>query len=360
MSEKKEYSPVEVAREIAKRISGQLKKYEETLNKSKNSAHEIDLGQEPKDDNAECPTSLAQASLQGKSNSQAPTQSNAPKQESEDEESEEVKKKKKEGEKAEGDTEENSESEEKPEEKKEEKSFEFRKSESGMHTVQYKTMAKADLCKAKVDEGMSATDKKKVRADRNEGFKPHEKEKITADGYREFKVGQSQSDLKGKLKSKQKMPSKEDLDYPMAASEDGKINPKFGIDKPVTEQKEWTKPQTSMINATKPGKIKSNKDDQIRFKEEAAEKRKGFRKEGVLKSEDNQVKETKGIDLDKKRKADKDMENFKRPMEKNGEEGECKCEQAESKEKKIGVEKLKKFLGKEKQPSPGMVKEPQE
>jgi hypothetical protein len=79
-----------------------------------------------------------------------------------------------------------------------------------------------ELEKAKADEGLSATQKKKVRSERKEGYKPHEKEKFTADGYREYKISPSQEQVKQKLKSKErpKLPSKEDLEYPMAASEE--------------------------------------------------------------------------------------------------------------------------------------------
>ena len=59
MSEKKEYSPEEVARKIVGSIYGQLKKNEDKLAKAKNTAHEIENGGEPNDDNAECPASLA-------------------------------------------------------------------------------------------------------------------------------------------------------------------------------------------------------------------------------------------------------------------------------------------------------------
>lgn len=348
MSEKKEYSPIEVAQEIAKRISNQLKKYEDTMAKSKNSAHEIDAGEEPNNDEAECPESLAAGSQSSEGSQEAPQGDS---QES-SEEGEEKKKVKKEGEE-----DNSSEDESQEDESQDSQEFEFRKSESGMHTVQYKTMAKGDLCKAKIDEGMRATDKKKARADRNEGYKPHQKEKVTADGARQFKVKESQAQLKDRLKNKSKSPSEEDLEYPMAASEDGKNNPSFDREK---KDVEWTKNQRNEIDRSKPGKIKSNRQDQAKHIEEAKKRREAFRQQGVLKSEENKVEETKGIDLDKPRKSDKDKENFKRPMEKNGEEEKCCCEEAADKEKKVGVEKLKKFLGKQKQVSPGMVQEPQE
>lgn len=341
MSEKKEYSPIEVAQEIAKRISSKMKKYEESLEKSKNSAHEIDAGEEPKNDDAECPESLCESSASSEGSQESSSEEQAaPKSEDSEE---------KEG---------SEESEEKESEEESEEEYEFKKSESGMHTVEYKTMAKSSMKKAKIDDGMRATDKKKARADRKEGYKPHQKEKVTADGYREFKPGEGQANLKERLKNKPKMPSQEDLEYPMAASEEGKINPSFDRE---NKDKEWTKDQRKEIDRTKPGKTKSSRNDQAKYIEEAKKRREAYRNEGVLKAEvgENKVEETKGIDLDKERESDKDKENFKRPMEKGGEKEEkCCCE--ESPTEKVGVEKLKKFLGKKKQPSPGMVKEPQE
>ena len=59
MSDKKEYSPLEVAHLIAERL--------QVLAKSANSAHEIDAGEEPNDDNAECPPSLADSGFSSES-----------------------------------------------------------------------------------------------------------------------------------------------------------------------------------------------------------------------------------------------------------------------------------------------------
>jgi hypothetical protein len=109
--------------------------------------------------------------------------------------------------------------------KKNEKDIQYKilKSEACGHSIEYRMIKKeTELEKAKIDEGLSAKEKKKARKERNEEFVPHEKEKFHSEGYREYKVPQSQEKLKQKLKSKErpKLPSKEDLEYPMAASEE--------------------------------------------------------------------------------------------------------------------------------------------
>jgi hypothetical protein len=79
-----------------------------------------------------------------------------------------------------------------------------------------------EMQKAKVDEGLSATGKKKQRQARQGGFKPHQKERFTQDGYRKMPKPTSQTSLKQKLQEKRpKSPSQDDLEYPMAASEKG-------------------------------------------------------------------------------------------------------------------------------------------
>lgn len=109
--------------------------------------------------------------------------------------------------------------------KKNEKDIQYKiiKSEVCGHSIEYRMVKKEiELEKAKIDEGLSAKEKKKARKERSEGFVPHEKEKFHSEGYREYKAPQSQEKLKQKLKSKErpKLPSKEDLEYPMAASEE--------------------------------------------------------------------------------------------------------------------------------------------
>jgi hypothetical protein len=134
---------------ILEKTHNTLKKHEEMLQKSKNTAHEIDAGEEPKNDEAECPDSLKGEGASSASKSE-PKKDSSPVVESEDSEMED--------EPLSDDESEEDESEEDEEEEK----FEFKKSESGMHTVQYKT-----LKKARVDEGKSLDEKIARRIDSN-------------------------------------------------------------------------------------------------------------------------------------------------------------------------------------------------
>jgi len=125
MSDKKMFTAEEVARMILDKAHNTLKKHEETLKKSKNTAHEIDAGEEFNNDEAECPESL-----KGEGNSETsknePKKEKSPVAESEDSEMED----------------EPLSDDESEEDESEEEKFEFKKSESGMHTVEYKTLKK--------------------------------------------------------------------------------------------------------------------------------------------------------------------------------------------------------------------------
>lgn len=134
MSDSKIYTAAEVAKMILEKTHNTLKKHEELL-KSKNSAHEIDLGEEPKNDEAECPESLKSKGAAPKSES-SENKAEAPK--SEAPKAEESPAEEKEEEKEES----SEESEENDEEKKPEKFF--KKAESGMFTVQYNRLAKEE------------------------------------------------------------------------------------------------------------------------------------------------------------------------------------------------------------------------
>ena len=77
-------------------------------------------------------------------------------------------------------------------------------------------------------------------------------------------------------------------------------------------------------------------------------------------NEDSKVKETEGIEFDKEQDADKTNEEnkgVKRPLEKCG---EIKKEEMDKCGEMSSGKKLKKFLGKMKKPSPGMIQKPQE
>jgi len=92
----------------------------------------------------------------------------------------------------------------------------------------FEKISKAYLMeKAKIDDLEPNVDKKKQeRKERNKDFQPKKKEKWTkpdekGNKFRSAKFPkESQGDLKRKLKDKPKTPSRKDLEYPMAASED--------------------------------------------------------------------------------------------------------------------------------------------
>lgn len=399
MSNDKKYTAEEVARMVADRAAEVMKKhevsseyFEQILQKSKNKAHEIDSGEEPNNDDAECPPSLCESGeseksessesasmedqpLQGDKDSDTEKEENEKDKDKEDKEDEyEFKKSeacghvieykrlakrcwegyeptpgKKAYEKGSCQKKNEEEVEKCGDMKKEEDGemsvgkavamimsdkhgvddvmdkvpaemrskvmaalrnkdakkaemckgymdkcgdMSVAKSESGMHTVEYKRLAKGYMQKAKVDEGMSAGKKHKMREERNKDFKPHQKEKFTADGLKQFKLEDpaKQSKLKQKLQEKHpKMPSKDHLEYPMAASEDGedgKENPSFDREK---KDVEWTGNQKKMIDRTKPGSKPSSRKDQAKFIAEAKERRKKMRAEGLFNSEKEEM-----------------------------------------------------------------------
>lgn len=135
MSEKKMFTAEEVARMILEKAHNTLKKHEEFLQKSKNTAHEIDAGEEFNNDDAECPESLKGEGSSEASKSE-PKKQSSPAAESEDSEMEDEPL-------SDNDSnEEESEEDESEESEDEEDKFEFKKSESGMHSVEYKTLKK--------------------------------------------------------------------------------------------------------------------------------------------------------------------------------------------------------------------------
>lgn len=162
MSEKKEYTAEEVARMIADRAAEVMKKneisseyIEEFLAKSKNSAHEIEPGQEPSSEGTEMQASMESA------------------------ESSEM-----EDEPLQGESKEKKEDEDDEEEDKEDE-YEFKKNESGMHTVQYKKLVKgrmatpqemAELKRLKADKEnktrMATPEEKKQLKEKKKKVKP--------------------------------------------------------------------------------------------------------------------------------------------------------------------------------------------
>jgi hypothetical protein len=170
MSDKKTYTASEVARMILEKTHQTLRKHEELL-KSKNSAHEIDLGEEPNNDEAECPESLkasGSASSGEKSEKKPKAESS---ESSEDPAMEDEPLSDFENEVENEAEEEIEEAEEESEEEQEPKKI-FKKSESGMFTVQYTRLAKA-----RVDEGKPDDEKREAREKRNNRDEKEDKRK---------------------------------------------------------------------------------------------------------------------------------------------------------------------------------------
>jgi len=282
MSEEKKYTPAEAAKMILNGVHKYLKKNEEVLSKSKNSAHEIDMGSEPNDDNAECPESLKS---ENSKSSESPEMEDQPLQESEDKEEKESKDK---------DTEE------------EKKEYEFKKSEDGMFEVEYKRLVK---------------------------FLP-------LGGTQSSGTNPSSSILQGKPAAPAEGSS---IASQIGFDKDEKLNPSFDREK---KDIEWTNPQTKEINRTKPGKTPSKRSDQAKFIAEAKERRKKMREQGLLKDEDqNKAKKTKGISFDESKKDcdcdKKDSECMNKCMEKKSQMEKCGEMSSSKKLKKFMNKKMK-------------------
>lgn len=348
MSDKKEYSAVEVARKVLERVQEQLKKNEELLSKAKNTAHEIEAGQEPSAENAECPEYLASADMSGEaseSQSEAPKKKKKP--ESEESESEEME---------ESDDSEESESEDESEESE----YEFKKSESGMYTIEYKRLAKKEQ-KMKKMFGRPATSS--AGGGTSAPPAPAPGTSIAS----QIGFGKAEDKKEDKKDKKTEDPKKEDQPLcgaPMDKADQAegkKANPSFDREK---KDVEWTPAQRTMIDTTRPNSPtnpqKSSRADQGSKIMEAKQRRDAYRKQGLLKEEvvkkcgdmkKEEVKETINVDFDKPTKSDKEKEQRKRPMEKCGdiEVGAKKAQKSDTcgiMKREKGVEKLGKFLAK--------------
>lgn len=231
MSEKKMFTAEEVARMILEKAHNTLKKHEDLLQKSKNTAHELDAGEEPNNDEAECPDSLKGEGSSGASKSES-NKNKSPVAESEDSEMEDQPL---------------SESDEDEEEEGEEKEYEFKKSESGMHTVEYKTLAKKEQPLKKL---MSATSAMPGSVTTTSG--PSIGSQIGFPGM-------------GKDESEEKPAPKENPQFHIRETQAGK-----------KKKNPWSKTLRGEIDRTKTGKIKSDPEDQKRFEIEAKERRDKF------------------------------------------------------------------------------------
>jgi hypothetical protein len=170
------------------------------------------------------------------------------------------------------------------------------------------------------------------------------------------------------LEKKEKVEDPKMEDTPLSKcgemkKEEEKKNPSFDREK---KDKEWTAAQTKMVNATKPGKIASNRKDQEKHINEAKARRDKMRQEGLIKEEkhvnskdQNVVKETKGIEFDKpskekiekcgemkKEEKNRCWEGYKpTPGKKAYEKGSC---EPMKKSELSGTSKLAEFLNKRK------------
>ncbi len=271
MSEKNEYSLVEVAEMMKEKL-------QEVLKKSSNSSHEIDSGEEPNNDDAECPDYLANAGFEGGSSEESSEAFSSEDGESDETEKDESGKKKKK-EDNEEDTEEETQEESEEDEEDKESKYDFTKSEACGHVIEYKTLRKEEKAKDNAEIKHTTEDAKKMSNAQNATF-------------------------------------------------------------------------GSSIRSGKKGSMKGHKGDaspgQIEGERQAKLRREKIRsEESNMAQKKSEVKETKGIDFDKENTSDKGLEEkkgLKRPIEKCGDMLEAKSSS-----------KLKKFLGKEKKPSPGMV-----
>ena len=251
MSEKKMFTAAEVARMILEKTHNTLKKHEEMLQKSKNTAHEIDAGEEPNNDEAECPESLKGEGSSEASGSE-PKKSKAPVENSEDPSMEDESLSDSDSDEEESEESEESEEDdedEEDEEDEEENKFEFKKSESGMHTVQYKTLVKKEQPLKKL---MSPTSSMPGSVASTGGPS----------------IG-SQIGFPGIKKEEDQPAAKENPQYHIRATNEKKA-----------PKKEWTDATRKEVNYSRSGMKgakPSSPEDQKRFEAEAKERAKKFK-----------------------------------------------------------------------------------
>lgn len=472
MSNTKKYTAEEVARMIADRAAEIMKKHEisseymeQILEKSKNTAHEIDAGEEPNNDDAECPASLGGEGSSEKSES------------SEDASMED--------EPLQGDNDSDTEEEETEEDEDEdEDEYEFAKSEACGHTIEYKRLAKRcwegyeptpgkkaytkGSCQKKSEDELSEKQKEKMDTDKDgdidaEDLKNLRNAKKSEDNIKfkhsneagqqtdQSEAQQAVSGIKrkasledqseGKKQKRHRMnvdraeggktygkKSDRAEDKGVEAREEGRRSasaPKYEgperrskqrvrgqghiyksesgmftveykrLAKGVMATKEQlaairkpksaaNKPKTKLVDQMVEHAQQGKKtgiplvDNQIAdalgekrmatqaeraaagLKPKQSESKQNSSVPKMAASEDSKVKETEGIEFDKKQDADKTKEEkkgVKRPLEKCG---EIKKEEMDKCGEMSSGKKLKKFLGKMKKPSPGMIQEPQE
>lgn len=449
MSDDKKYTAEEVARMIADRAAEVIKKhevsseyFEQILKKSKNKAHEIDNGEEPNNDDAECPASLCESGESEKSESSEPaSMEDQPLQGDEDSDTEKE------------------ETEDDDEEDKEDK-YEFKKSEACGHIIEYKRLAKrcwegyeptpgkkayekgscqkkseeevvkcgdmkkeedgemsvgkavamimsdkhgvddvmdkvpaemrskvmaalrskdakkAEMCKGYMDKcgdmkivkfesGMHTIEYKrlaKARFEKERGLSDEGKRTVRAKRNKDLKekgVHLKQGDYtlpkekaKEKFFQRKKERTKIERDTnPSKAKEITENQKKAGWGQHQKDPSKTTNVSQAQGIKAATGKdvpVDPKKNTKI-FREDDKPASKLPKSEAVYKNEDNKVKETKGIDFDKPKDSDKTKEkkkSIKRPLEKCG---EMKKEEMDKCGDMTSGKKLKKFMSKKSQ-----------
>jgi hypothetical protein len=277
MSEKKMFTAEEVARMLLEKAHNTLKKHEDILKKSKNTAHEIDAGEEPKNDEAECPDSLKGEGNSTASKSESKKE-NSPAAESENAEMEDEPL---------SDDESEEESDEN-EEDEEESEYEFKKSESGMHTIVYKTLKKAEspgmagprqpnwisdritAMQAKQNQSAAPAPIKKEENHPQKEKPEHQIKKFGSQGAPlGSNLGASIAAGLGGVKKEENQPPKENPQYHIRATQEGKA-----------PKKTWTTATRKEVDYSRSGMKgakPSSPEDQKRFEAEAKERAKKFK-----------------------------------------------------------------------------------
>jgi len=281
----------------------------------------------------------------------------------------------------------------------------YKKSESGMHTIEYKRLAKSS------EKGVNKPVGGKYSGTSEQGAGQAELKRLahhgvdlqTRDEAREVENKKNKKKSKARIKSlkntKPNLPKSEDMDKcgeMTYKSESGMFTVEYNrLAKGVMATKEQlaairkpksaaNKPKTKLVDQMVEHAQQGKKtgiplvDNQIAdalgekrmatqaeraaagLKSKQSESKQNSSVPKMAASEDSKVKETEGIEFDKKQDADKTKEEkkgVKRPLEKCG---EIKKEEMDKCGEMSSGKKLKKFLGKMKKPSPGMIQEPQE
>jgi hypothetical protein len=355
--------------------------FEQVLEKSKNKAHEIDNGEEPNNDDAECPPSLCDSGSSEKSESSESSESASM-----------------EDQPLQGDNDSDTEKEETEEDKdededSEEDEYEFKKSEACGHTIEYKRIAKAVRTdknniefrhsnesgssskqsdaqqrasgitrQASLEDQSKGQEAKRDRQNKERAHHEETGEKVGTGKTttREESKGE-EARVEGRRSHKAPKYTGPDRRKKKRVRGDGHIyKAESGMHtveyKTLEKNRMATKEELATLNNKKKGKDfprPRGVDDLVEKKPEKKVKPSSdhVRPRGVddlAASEDSKVEETKGIDFDKEQDADKTKEEkkgIKRPLEKCG---EIKKEEMDKCGDMTSGKKLKKFMVKSK------------